>query len=81
MAPYVIITKKTDIYSAIARVSGTVDTILSVADRSTQQVLDTVSDMARDRAVENGAIRDTVELAEIDVIPVQVGSLQTSRVY
>ncbi|KZV63899.1 DUF917-domain-containing protein [Peniophora sp. CONT] len=57
--------------AAIARVSGTVDTILSVADRTTKQVVDSVSDMARDRAVENGAVRETVELAEIDVIPIQ----------
>ncbi|KAI0312127.1 hypothetical protein OF83DRAFT_1270491 [Amylostereum chailletii] len=57
--------------AAIARVSGTVDTVQSTADKTTQQVLDAVSKMAIDRAVENGAVRETVELAEMDVIPLQ----------
>ncbi|KAI0029784.1 hypothetical protein K488DRAFT_55600 [Vararia minispora EC-137] len=56
--------------AAIARVSGTVDTVRPTTDKTTQQVLDEVSQMAVERAVENGARRETVELAEIDVIPV-----------
>ncbi|KIY53720.1 hypothetical protein FISHEDRAFT_68656 [Fistulina hepatica ATCC 64428] len=57
--------------AAIARVSGTVDTVKSTHDKTTQQVLDEVTQMAIDRAVDNGAIRETVILAEIDVLPLQ----------
>jgi hypothetical protein len=46
--------------------------VQSTAEKTTQQVLDVVSQMAIERAVENGAVRDTIELAEMDVIPLQV---------
>ncbi|KAI0031377.1 hypothetical protein K488DRAFT_86866 [Vararia minispora EC-137] len=41
--------------AAIARVSGTVDTVQSTQDKTSQQVLDAVAKMAVERAVENGA--------------------------
>lgn len=57
--------------AAMARVSGTVDTVRPTAEKATQQVLEEVSQLAIERAVENGALRSTIELAEIDVIPIQ----------
>lgn len=57
--------------AAIARVSGTVDTVVSTEGKTTQQAIDAVAQLAIDRAVENGAVRETVELAEMDAIPLQ----------
>ncbi|KAG7089932.1 hypothetical protein E1B28_011563 [Marasmius oreades] len=57
--------------AAIARVSGTVDRVVSTEGKSTQAVLEEVSKVAIDRAVENGALRETVRIAEIDSIPIQ----------
>ncbi|KAJ7265469.1 hypothetical protein B0H12DRAFT_1262176 [Mycena haematopus] len=55
--------------AAIARVSGTVDTIVSTADRTMHAVLEGISKMAIDKAVENGAVRESVKIAEMDAIP------------
>ncbi|KAJ7118585.1 hypothetical protein C8R43DRAFT_1153344 [Mycena crocata] len=57
--------------AAIARVSGTMDIMVSTADRTMQAVLEDVSKMAIDKAVENGAVRESVKIAEIDAIPLQ----------
>ena len=57
---------------AIARVSGTVDTVVSTEGKTTQQAIESVAQLAIDRAVENGAVRETIELAEMDAIPLQV---------
>ncbi|VDB99599.1 unnamed protein product [Peniophora sp. CBMAI 1063] len=57
--------------AAIARVSGTVDTVRPTAEKTTQQVLEEVSQLATERAFENGALRDTIKLAGVDVIPIQ----------
>ncbi|THH15146.1 hypothetical protein EW146_g5286 [Bondarzewia mesenterica] len=57
--------------AAIARVSGTVDTMVSTLDKTSQTTLDEISLVAIDRAVENGAIRETVQIAEMDLIPLQ----------
>ncbi|KAL1657484.1 Hydantoinase/oxoprolinase-domain-containing protein [Schizophyllum commune] len=57
--------------AAIARVSGTVDTVISTEGKTTQQAIESVAQLAIDRAVENGAVRETIELAEMDAIPLQ----------
>ena len=57
---------------AIARVSGTVDTVVSTEGKTTQQAIESVAQLAIDRAVENGAVSETIELAEMDAIPLQV---------
>ncbi|KAJ8072196.1 hypothetical protein PM082_015754 [Marasmius tenuissimus] len=57
--------------AAIARVSGTVDWVVSTEGKTTQAVLEEVSKVAVERAVENGAVRETVEIAEMDAIPIQ----------
>lgn len=63
--------------AATARISGTVDTIESTAGRPSAQVMEEVSKRAVERAVANGALRETVEIAEQDNIPLQV-SLQSA---
>ncbi|KAF8214085.1 hypothetical protein K438DRAFT_1902196 [Mycena galopus ATCC 62051] len=55
--------------AAVARVSGTIDTMVSTADRTMHAVLEDISRMAVDKAVENGAIRESVKIAEMDAIP------------
>ncbi|KAJ7584873.1 hypothetical protein C8J56DRAFT_137101 [Mycena floridula] len=55
--------------AAIARVSATVDTVVSTLDQSTQAVLQQVSKTAVERAVANGAIKETVTIVEMDAIP------------
>ncbi|KAK7466917.1 hypothetical protein VKT23_003981 [Stygiomarasmius scandens] len=57
--------------AAIARVSGTVDTVISTEGRTMKDVLDEISVIAIDRATQAGAVRGTVEIAEMDAIPVQ----------
>ncbi|CAK5262863.1 unnamed protein product [Mycena citricolor] len=57
--------------AAIARVSGTVDTMVSTANRTTQDALDDISKMAVEKAVQNGAARETIAIAEMDAIPLQ----------
>ncbi|KAL0577980.1 hypothetical protein V5O48_004018 [Marasmius crinis-equi] len=57
--------------AAIARVSGTVDRVVGTEGQSTQAVLEEVAKVAIERAVENGAVRETVEIAEMDAIPIQ----------
>ncbi|KAJ7098707.1 hypothetical protein B0H15DRAFT_821919 [Mycena belliarum] len=57
--------------AAIARVSGTIDTMVSTAERTIHVVLEEIQKMAIDKAVENGAVRESVNIAEIDVIPLQ----------
>ncbi|KAJ3719783.1 hypothetical protein C8R42DRAFT_671796 [Lentinula raphanica] len=56
--------------AAMARVSGVVDTVLSTEGRTIQAVLHDVSQMATERAVAAGAVRATVEVAEMDAIPI-----------
>lgn len=58
--------------AATARVSGVVDTIESTESNTTAEVFKEISQRAVDRAVKNGAQRDTVEIAEMDSIPLQV---------
>lgn len=62
------------VHLAIARVSGTIDTMVSTADKSMQTILDEICAKAVDKAVENGAVRETVKIAEMDSIPLQVRS-------
>ncbi|KAF9266462.1 DUF917-domain-containing protein [Marasmius fiardii PR-910] len=57
--------------AAIARVSGTVDRVVLTEGKSTRDVLEGISKISIDRAVESGAVRDTVQIAEMDAIPIQ----------
>ncbi|KAK7013143.1 DUF917-domain-containing protein [Favolaschia claudopus] len=55
--------------AAIAKVSGTIDVMVNTADRATHSLSEDISIMAVDKAVKNGASRETVKIAEMDVIP------------
>ncbi|RDW94463.1 actin-like ATPase [Coleophoma crateriformis] len=57
--------------AATARVSGIIDTIESTETETATQVMETISQRAIEKAVSNGAKRDTVEIAEMDHIPLQ----------
>ncbi|KIW11342.1 hypothetical protein PV08_10642 [Exophiala spinifera] len=57
--------------AAISRVSGVVDTVADTSHQTLKQAQDTVIDMAISAAVENGARRDTMEIAEITILPIQ----------
>lgn len=46
--------------------------MVSTADKSMQTILDEICAKAVDKAVENGAVRETVKIAEMDSIPLQV---------
>jgi hypothetical protein len=60
--------------AAIARVSGTVDAVYNTTNtgsaKTTQQIVQEASEVAIQRAIENGASMETVCIMEMDVIPV-----------
>jgi N-methylhydantoinase A/oxoprolinase/acetone carboxylase beta subunit len=58
--------------AATARVSGLVDSIESTESRTVSEAIEELSRRAVDRAVNNGAIRESVTIAEIDTLPLQV---------
>lgn len=60
--------------AATARVSGVVDTIENTQGKTSAQVMEEVSKRAVEKAVANGALRETVQVAEQDNIPLQVSS-------
>lgn len=62
----------------MARVSGMVDTVLNTEGRTTQSVLQEVSKTAIERAVTAGAVRNTVEIAEMDAIPIPVSLVDST---
>ncbi|KAI0176152.1 DUF917-domain-containing protein [Hypoxylon sp. FL1284] len=55
--------------AAIARVSAVVDTVKSTDTRTTQQILEEISQDVIERAVANGASRPTAKVVEIDILP------------
>ncbi|KAK6069987.1 hydantoinase protein [Seiridium cupressi] len=57
--------------AATARVSGTVDSIESTESKSISQVIEELSKRAVNRAVENGALRETVTIAEVESLALQ----------
>lgn len=57
--------------AAISRVSGVVDTVVDTSQHSLKQAQETVATSAIDAAVMNGARRDTVQIAEVTVLPIQ----------
>ncbi|KAI8268516.1 hypothetical protein K4K58_004964 [Colletotrichum sp. SAR11_239] len=57
--------------AATARVSGVVDSIESTESKSVAQVTEELSRRAADKAVESGALRETVTIAEIESFPLQ----------
>lgn len=58
--------------AATARVSGIIDTIESTESKTTSQVMEEISKRAIEKAVENGAKTETVQVVEMDHLPLQV---------
>lgn len=56
--------------AAISKVGGLVDNIQGVADQSVTQAMDRAKEMAIQRAVDAGAIRESVIIAEVESYPV-----------
>ena len=56
--------------AAIAQVSGTVDRVFSLADRSREDVLEESREEAFEEAVRAGADRDTLEVIEVEEMPI-----------
>ncbi|KAK1452806.1 hypothetical protein CCUS01_10680 [Colletotrichum cuscutae] len=59
------------IEAATARVSGVVDAIESTEMKTVSEVVEALSRRAVDRAVENGALRESVTIAEVESFPLQ----------
>ncbi|KAF3000747.1 hypothetical protein E8E13_004180 [Curvularia kusanoi] len=57
--------------AATARVSGVVDSVESTETKTKAQVMEELSQRAIDTAVANGALRDTVTIAEMESYPLQ----------
>ncbi|KAI8205545.1 putative D-/L-hydantoinase subunit A [Colletotrichum sp. SAR 10_86] len=57
--------------AATARVSGVVDSIESTESKSVAEVIEELSQRAVDKAVESGALKETVTIAEIESFPLQ----------
>ncbi|KAK8139057.1 hydantoin utilization protein A [Apiospora sp. TS-2023a] len=57
--------------AATARVSGTVDSIVSTESRTVAHAIEEISQAAVDKAVANGAARQTVTIAEVESFPLQ----------
>ncbi|KXH38593.1 hypothetical protein CNYM01_10836 [Colletotrichum nymphaeae SA-01] len=57
--------------AATARVSGVLDSIESTDMKSVSEVVEALSRRAVDRAVENGALRESVTIAEVESFPLQ----------
>ncbi|EXJ65644.1 uncharacterized protein A1O5_11171 [Cladophialophora psammophila CBS 110553] len=57
--------------AAISRVSGIVDTVVDTAHQTLKAAQEMVSRLAVDAAVSNGARRETVEIAEVTILPIQ----------
>jgi DUF917 family protein/N-methylhydantoinase A/oxoprolinase/acetone carboxylase beta subunit len=57
--------------AAISRVSGVVDTVADTSQQTLKQAQDAVTKLAIEAAIENGAQRETIEIAEITILPIQ----------
>jgi N-methylhydantoinase A/oxoprolinase/acetone carboxylase beta subunit len=66
--------------AAIAAVSGQVDRIFQLREGGRQAVLDEAADEARERAVAAGADPDTVEIVEMEEIPLAYLTSPTVRI-
>ncbi|PWY62224.1 hydantoinase/oxoprolinase [Aspergillus eucalypticola CBS 122712] len=57
--------------AAISRVSGVMDTVVDTSNCTVKEAQETVSQMAIDKALGNGAQPDTVQIAEVTMLPIQ----------
>ncbi|KAI5309510.1 hypothetical protein KEM55_003095 [Ascosphaera atra] len=57
--------------AAISRVSGTVDTVVDTSGKSIKEAQEDVCKLARQKALDNGAKEETIEIADISILPIQ----------
>ncbi|PYI01452.1 hydantoinase/oxoprolinase, partial [Aspergillus sclerotiicarbonarius CBS 121057] len=57
--------------AAISRVSGVIDTVVDTSNRTVKEAQETVSQLALEKAIGNGARPDTVQIAEVTMLPIQ----------
>ena len=57
--------------AAISRVSGVIDTVVDTSNRTVKDAQETVSQLAIAKAIGNGARPDTVQIAEVTMLPIQ----------
>lgn len=66
--------------AAIAKVSGTVDVIKVMENLDEDEVVESVCEEAKQRAVEAGADPSTVKIIELDNMPLQYVQMRASRI-
>ncbi|OJJ76688.1 hypothetical protein ASPBRDRAFT_170896 [Aspergillus brasiliensis CBS 101740] len=57
--------------AAISRVSGVMDTVVDTSNRTVKDAQEAVCEMAIEKAIGNGARPDTVQIAEVTMLPIQ----------
>lgn len=63
--------------AAMARVSAVVDTVRSTEKQTSKEILSEVSEAAKQRTIEAGAIPESVQVVEVDDLPLQYVANQT----
>ncbi|KAF3482723.1 uncharacterized protein GIQ15_02047 [Arthroderma uncinatum] len=66
--------------AAIAKVAGTVDVIEILAGKDEKEVLKQVENAAVEMAIQRGADRDTVRIAEVEKLPLQYVTNKATRI-
>jgi N-methylhydantoinase A/oxoprolinase/acetone carboxylase beta subunit len=57
--------------AAMARVSAVIDTVKSTEKKSTKELLAEIQEEAKQKTVEAGALAESVEIVEVDMLPLQ----------
>lgn len=57
--------------AAMARVSAVVDTVKSTEKQSEREILAEISDEAKKRAIDAGALAESIEIVEVETLPLQ----------
>ncbi|KAJ5759406.1 hypothetical protein N7520_006562 [Penicillium odoratum] len=57
--------------AAISRVSGVIDTVVDTSNQTIKEAQDVVVALAIQKAIKNGARSDTIQVAEITMLPIQ----------
>ncbi|KAJ5923349.1 hypothetical protein N7454_008594 [Penicillium verhagenii] len=57
--------------AAISRVSGVIDTVVDTSNQTIKEAQDSVVKIAIQKAIENGARTETIQIAEITMLPIQ----------
>ena len=65
--------------SAISKVSGTYEKLINYDELPREQALEQAKQEATDMAVDSGAIRETVEIIEVEVVPLEYYPVNTNR--